>query len=247
MLQPIMAALDVQQSSQVMIISHKYKFIFLKTVKTAGTSIEIALSKYCGPDDIITPASPEDEITRRELNYPGPQNYFPSIWNYSVKDVLRRVFKGEKKLLFYNNISAKKVKARIGKEVWDSYYKFCFERNPWDRIISLYYWLNQLEPRPTISEFVSSEAPMFLKKRGYKTYTIDGEIVVDKICKFENIIEELEAIRIQIGIPEKLELPRAKSRFRKDKRGYRNILTEEDKSRIAELFHDEINLFGYEW
>ena len=65
-----------------MIISHKHKFIFLKTVKTAGTSIEIALSKYCGPDDIITPASPEDEITRSELGYPGPQNCFSPIRKY---------------------------------------------------------------------------------------------------------------------------------------------------------------------
>jgi hypothetical protein len=38
-----------------MIVSHKYKFIFLKTKKTAGTSIEISLSRYCDEDDIITP------------------------------------------------------------------------------------------------------------------------------------------------------------------------------------------------
>ena len=37
-----------------MIISHKHKFIFIKTVKTAGTSIDIALSKICEPQDIIT-------------------------------------------------------------------------------------------------------------------------------------------------------------------------------------------------
>ena len=38
-----------------MIVSHKHKFIFLKTKKTAGTSIELALTKLCGDDDIITP------------------------------------------------------------------------------------------------------------------------------------------------------------------------------------------------
>ena len=43
------------------IASHQHRFIFLKTRKTAGTSVEIALSKVCGPDDIITEISPEDQ------------------------------------------------------------------------------------------------------------------------------------------------------------------------------------------
>jgi len=43
-----------------MIISHKYKFIFIKTVKTAGTSIEVFLNNYCGEEDIITPIHPKD-------------------------------------------------------------------------------------------------------------------------------------------------------------------------------------------
>lgn len=43
-----------------MILNHKYKFIFIKTKKTASTSLEIVLSKLCGKKDIITPVS---EIT----------------------------------------------------------------------------------------------------------------------------------------------------------------------------------------
>ena len=38
-----------------MILSHKHKFIFIKTKKTAGTAIEAAISQLCGPDDVITP------------------------------------------------------------------------------------------------------------------------------------------------------------------------------------------------
>ena len=50
-----------------MIVSHTHKFIFLKTKKTAGTSIELALSELCGPDDVITPLTEIDEAQRAGL------------------------------------------------------------------------------------------------------------------------------------------------------------------------------------
>ncbi len=34
-----------------MLVSHSKKFIFLKTMKTAGTSVEIYLERYCVPSD----------------------------------------------------------------------------------------------------------------------------------------------------------------------------------------------------
>ena len=37
-----------------MIVSHKHKFIFIKTMKTAGTSIEAFLASYCEGRDIVT-------------------------------------------------------------------------------------------------------------------------------------------------------------------------------------------------
>lgn len=37
-----------------MIISHKHKFIFVKTFKTAGSSVEKYLYDYLGPNDILT-------------------------------------------------------------------------------------------------------------------------------------------------------------------------------------------------
>jgi len=230
-----------------MIISHKYKFIFLKTNKTAGTSIEIALSGACGDDDIISPISPEDEKNRSEPGYRGPQHHLATAGEYGIVDAAKRLLKGRKKNRFYNHMPASAVKALIAEDTWNNYYKFCFERNPWDRVISLYYWRCKTEPRPSITQFIDSGALKRLKRKGIELYSIDGKIAVDHVYRFENISGELESIRARLGIKEELRLPHAKSRFRKDKRSYRDILNAEQQARIADMFSDEIRLMGYEF
>ncbi len=229
-----------------MIISHKHKFIFLKTNKTAGTSIEIALSKFCGANDIITPITPEDEEVREKLGYTAPQNYFLPLSSYGFSDIAKWAIKGKKKQ-FYNHITAQEIKALVDEDVWNTYYKFCIERNPWDRCISQYYWKYRAGSKSTISEFVNSNEPLVLKKKGYDLYTINGNLAVDKVCKFENLADELKEVCNKVGITEKLELPKAKSKFRKDKRHYKDVLSDADRDRVASLFRDEINLMGYEW
>ena len=58
-----------------MIFSKLHRFLFIKGRKVAGTSFEVALSKICGPDDILTPITPIDEQTRLSLQYRPAQNY----------------------------------------------------------------------------------------------------------------------------------------------------------------------------
>jgi len=228
-----------------MIISHKHKFIFIKTNKTAGTSVEIALSKHCGPEDIITPIGLDDEEIRMELGYPGPQNFTGSLNTGLIGGVLRR-FKKKKKEKFYNHMSAHEIKDRIEDNLWNDYYKFCVERNPWDRVVSLYYWrCRNKENPPTIADYVASKAVNSLKRKGIGLYTIGGKVVVDKVCLFEDLTKELEEVRKRVGISEPLELPRAKSKFRPVKKSYQDVFGEEEKVRIAKLFSDEIRLFGY--
>lgn len=230
-----------------MIISHSYRFIFLKINKTAGTSIEIALSKFCGPKDIITPISPEDEEIRKDLGYRGPQNHLLPFSSYSFADV-KQLFKTHKrKNQYYNHIPAWKLRKFIPPSIWNNYFKFCFERNPWDRLISLYYWFCRSAPRPSISEFLTTKHPLILKRNGYEVYTENDQVVVDRVCYYERLKEELEAIRQLLGLPEKIVLPRAKSQFRKDRRNYRDVLTERERSTIAKMFNKEIRLLGYHY
>src|SRR5918997_5095351 len=136
---------DALPSREAMIISHKHKFIFLKTRKTAGTSIEIALSRLCGDRDIITPIG-QDERFRREFSHRGSQNFRVASPEREPNDGRPR-----KEVDYYNHIPAERVRVLIGTAIWDEYYKFCFERNPWDKAISLYFWLTRnRDPRPTL-------------------------------------------------------------------------------------------------
>ena len=229
-----------------MIVSHKHRFIFIKTNKTAGTSIEIALSKFCGDDDIITPISRDDEVTRRTLGYRGPQNHLAPQSDDALGDRLRRLVLRKQKLRYYNHISARELKEHLGEDVWNGYFKFCFERRPFDRVISLYYWRHKREPRPSISEFLDSGEPNLLRKRGYDLYTIDHLIAVDRVCLYENMTQELDKLAEQFGLDGRLELPRAKGSHRPNRHNPRDILTETDKERIRQLFRTEIELFGFD-
>lgn len=227
-----------------MIISHRHKFIFIKTEKTAGTSIEIALSKYCGPDDIITPIHPEDETMRQELGYRGAQNYKVRFKNYSSLDYLR-LLRRRRRIRFLNHSGADYIMRHIDKEVWDSYFKFCFERNPWDKAISWYFWEYKKEPRPTLSEFIQSSEVSNL--RGFDLYSARSEILVDKVYLYEELKSAMDDIGHRLKLNETPSLPHAKSGFRRDKRNYRELLMPADREKIARVFAREIAYFDYEW
>ncbi len=227
-----------------MILSHRHKFIFFKTNKTAGTSLEIALSRFCGPRDVITPLAPADEVLRRQLGYPGPQNYYLPWKRYTRADWLRFLKKG-RHFKFYNHIAACKAKPRIDPRVWQDYYKFCFTRNPWDRFVSFYYWRRRKDPFVSMADFLDSAEMKLLYKRGYGLYTQDDQLLVDKVYRFENLEQALVDIRERCNLPHCLELPRTKTAYRKDKKPYQQLLAPAEWDKIARLFAREIALFGY--
>lgn len=244
---------------QNVIVSHKYHFIFIKTQKTAGTSTEIALSKYCGEDDIITPISNED--VRSALGYPGPQNVEINLRRNRLGHNLHimrqiglvkfiQIYRGKsaKPPKFYNHAPASFIKTYLPRRVWDSYYKIAIERNPWDKIISYYYWLTRpgtAHEGKSLPEFLRSRAVNTVK--GYELYTINGEVVVDQLLRYEDLPTEMERLQDKLGLADVPELPFTKHEYRDDRRPYQDVLSEEEAQIVAEVFAKEIALMGYTW
>lgn len=231
-----------------MIVSHKHRFIYLKTIKTASSSMEIALSRLLGPEDIITPAR-EDLGDQRAQAF-GGQNYRLEHPDVPRRPLWRRLLGRPERYYhpsvgFYEHMPAWRVRRYVGEEVWNSYYKFAFERNPWDRQVSFYYYKTRHKNRPP-----SFEA--FLRRKdkawvwNYDIYAIDGEIAVDFVGAYENVMDDFEKAMKDIGIKEKTELPMANA-ARREKDDYRQHFTPETRDLVAGWYAREIEAFGYEF
>lgn len=226
-----------------MIISHKYKFIFIKTGKTAGTTIEVFLSRYCGKNDIVTPIYPhiEPHVAR---SYSGVWNPLPEIIKNrgrGIQPTLRNLLRQHK---FYNHISAQRVKMLVSKRVWNNYFKFCVERNPWDKTLSHYHMLNdRAGGNMTFDQYLEKKKYCL----NYPKYTNNrGEIIVDRVIKYESLTEELSQVFGMLGIPFDGTLGvRAKSGYRRDWRPYQEVYTSKQRAIIKKAFAKEIEIHGY--
>jgi hypothetical protein len=228
-----------------MIVSHEHKFIFLKTKKTAGTSIELALSALCGDADIITPLTETDEALR--ANSRGAQNWRRHGWWGSPRPFLKRRFLKftAEDYGFYNHMPAEQARALLNDEaVWRSYFKFAFDRNPWDRQVSWYHhrYRRKAAP-PPFPAFIHSDRRARLNN--YEIYSIGGEVAVDFLGRFENLEGDLAHALSQVGLELDNKLPRAKTTFRRNDAPYRSYYDEETRGIVGAWYAREIALLGY--
>jgi hypothetical protein len=231
-----------------MIISHEHKFIFLKTKKTAGTAIEAALSELCGPLDVITPYREESEQDRKGR---PPQNYRIEHLLKPKRSLWRKLLGRPERYYhpsvgYYEHMPAWRVRDYIGEEVWRSYFKFAFDRNPWDRQVSWYlYKTKSKRARPSFERFLPDRRRAFVTN--YAQYTIDGALAVDFVGRYERLDEDLNAALAKAGIPGYgVKVPHTNVTPNKDsERDYRSYYSPDTRALVADWYQPEITLLGY--
>lgn len=241
-----------------MIVSHSKKFIFTKPRKVAGTSIEVALSQFCGPDDIITPNVSSDAIDQ--------DSYTDYARNYDG---------------FFNHMRPARIQAKIGSRVWNEYLVFSIVRNPWDMLVSRYFWNKKgATPQKTIREVLAEiqqhpthvdlygklffaiwrkiahkelsqndDFATFLKKLPHNVsntkyyFNWKGQPWNDFVIRYEHLDEDYKTVCEKIGVPY-TPIPSLKTKTRSS-RDYKTLYTPELRDWVAKKFKKEITYFGY--
>lgn len=230
-----------------MIASRLHGFIFIKTMKTAGTSIEMALSPCCGPDDILTPISVRHDIERAAAGvYP---RHFSDTLERRYRKALR---KGNPKLMrpifrqitasgFWAHALPNAIKERVG-PFWESALKFTSERHPYEKALSLAYFTfgNQGDFRSHLQTTVEDD-PRYV---GHAHYIADGKVIVDAFIMHDTVQADFDAITDRLNLP-RLQLPKARH-IERDRTPARDVLTATQKARIYERCAPEFELFGWE-
>jgi hypothetical protein len=215
-----------------MLVSHKHKFIFIKSIKTAGTSTEIFLEPYCISN--IT-ESHGREMTQTEEGIIGTR----------MNQMLAEMSE------FYNHMPPYKIKNSIGEEKFNSYTKIINVRNPFDMMVSHYYF------KPTFDLYSNSEMSFEdyllktnvvedLSKKYRDLMYIEDEFIVDEIVRFENLEEDIFKLLDKLELPSpKRELGEYKKNKRRPDKDWKKMYSNETKELVEKHFKFYMDLFNY--
>jgi len=216
-------------------ISHVHRTIFVHIPKTAGTSVESVMGMHGDKVDIGMRPYFNQTIDREHL-------YGQDLQHMTAADL--------KHVLQHDGI-------------FDRYFKFSIVRNPWDRLVSVFAWLDQKWAKGvelTDGEFDTSVKQlhgMFIGARAMRRplrvgahlrpqlhFLVDRDRrpLVDYIARHETLAADWERIRQKIGIEADLPL-----RMRSHHRPYQSYYNDATRAMVAEIYAEDIAAFRYEF
>lgn len=161
--------------------------------------------------------------------------------------------------IFSDHIPAHKMRNIVGARTWDNLYTFTIVRNPWDRILSLYFYLKKRQRIPDgwnfpdyVKRLVDSDekTPYFGfhgRRYGAVDYILDENsvVVVDEILRYENRAAGLRRVACRIGLPNLGSL-RVQAASPTDG-SYRAMYDDTTRELIGKHFARDVLLLDYEF
>ncbi|MEM6408302.1 MAG: sulfotransferase family 2 domain-containing protein [Pseudomonadota bacterium] len=213
-----------------MIYSARHNYLFIHIPKTGGTSMALALEARAARDDIMLCDTPK--ALRRRKRVAGVQSS-GRLWKHAR---LRDLYG----LLTQDQIDAAQV--------------FTMVRNPWDRMVSYYHWLQDqsfehaavaLAKRLDFSAFLNHpQTRASFQTNPYTSYvkTRDGVDACALFVRLEHLEEDLPRLEALIGL--KLRpFPHENASQRRP--AFQSYYKDADRELLAALCASDIERFGY--
>lgn len=207
-------------------ISHTYRCIFVHIPKTGGSSIE----------DLIWP--------------PRYLRTTSDLWMGLIDGRRNKYQTGG-----LQHLQASQIKAEVGCDVFNRYFKFSIVRNPWDKVISQYVYMTQrkdlmnyigMNPGDDLKSYLHliarSPHVQWADQLGF-LIDKDENLLVDYVGRFEDFEKSVHSVADSIGI-QVSSIPHQK----KGQRGrYQNYYDPESIETVRKMYQRDIEAFGYEY
>lgn len=220
-----------------MLVSHRNHFIFLKTGKTAGTSVEMYFEPWCLPPGETSETALRD-VSETGAGIVGPRRMKPD--------------RNEK---YFSHSHAEPVRGWVGADIWARYFKFTIVRNPFSKVVSWYHFRLTEDEKVRISaggrpallahfhEWLHAGPPL---PRDKPYCEIDGEFALDFVIRYETLLEGLRTVCETTGVPfEPERLQRRKSGYRTGFPHWSVYYDEAAAEAVRHHYAWEFDTFGY--
>ncbi len=211
-----------------MLVSHRKQFIYTKTAKTASTSVESYFEPWCMPEGAWEFHHGREEYVSETgiIGYRGPQAA------------------GKR---WFHHMPAAAIRAGIGEERWERYFKFAVIRNPFDKLVSGYFFA--CRPSGGAEELVSGFRQWVMEGgeiMDRHTYTIGGELCLDFFIRYERLTEDLAVVCDRLEIPFRPEqLPVLKAGFRRREVALPAFYDDRTRRIVERKYAFELDRFDY--
>lgn len=207
--------------------SPRHQFIFTHIMKTAGTSLMKRLNEMEGDGGLLLKGPPN-----REINH----------------------ICGFRPISAMEHLTPHQIRKVIGWHAFNTAYRFTIVRNPWDRVVSTYFWIRQGDPNAdpnmktfcqnhSFEEFATAERFFWPPLQFPHVFSPKGKCYHHKVCRYENLEQDLQEVFKNLG----LEFTSLGHENKTSHKPYTEHYTPKARDAVAKKYAKDIKALGYQF